>query len=323
MPDSDKDDLVSQLKKEVEKLEKENHLLKQKQVEISAAKELYLKIFQDFPALIWRANTDKLCDYFNTTWLNFTGRTINQEYGNGWADGVHPDDLDTCLSIYLTAFDKQEAFSMEYRLKNRYGEYRWIRDYGQPYFDLDDTFLGYIGACYDITESRRNEQRLEELSVTDTLTQTFNRLKLDSVLQNEVLRAERYGHALSLIILDVDDFKSVNDTYGHHVGDIVLSNIAQLLQNNIRKIDTLGRWGGEEFMIVCPETDSNGAVALAEKLRVAIEGYEFPTVISKTSSFGVATYQSGDNSNDLVKRADTALYRAKGLGKNRVEMVPE
>ena len=88
MPDSDKDDLVSQLKKEVEKLEKENHLLKQKQVEISAAKELYLKIFQDFPALIWRANTDKLCDYFNTTWLNFTGRTINQEYGNGWADGV-------------------------------------------------------------------------------------------------------------------------------------------------------------------------------------------------------------------------------------------
>ena len=76
-------------------------------------------------------------------------------------------------------------------------------------------------------------------------------------------------------------------------------------------------------MIVCPETDSNGTVALAEKLRVAIEGYEFPTVISKTSSFGVATYQSGDNSNDLVKRADTALYRAKGIGKNRVEMVPE
>ena len=135
-----------------------------------AAKELYLKIFEDFPALIWRANLDKLCDYFNRTWLDFTGRTMEQEFGNGWAEGVHPDDFDRCLNIYTTAFDKREAFSMEYRMKHNSGEYRWIRDFGRPFFDLDNTFLGYIGVCYDITESKINQKRLEEQTAQLTIT---------------------------------------------------------------------------------------------------------------------------------------------------------
>lgn len=154
------------LKERIKELENENAFLKREQIEISEAKELYLKIFEEFPALIWRSRLDKLCDYFNKTWLEFTGRTMEQEFGNGWAEGVHPDDFDFCVQTYVTAFDKREAFLMEYRMKNKFGEYRWIRDFGRPFYDLDNTFLGYIGSCYDITEIKDDELRLIELNAT-------------------------------------------------------------------------------------------------------------------------------------------------------------
>jgi len=154
------------LQQRLSRIESENSILKQQQLEITKAKELYLKIFENFPALIWRSRLDKLCDYFNRTWLDFTGRTMEQEFGNGWAEGVHPDDFDFCLKIYVTAFDKREAFLMEYRMKNKFGEYCWIRDFGRPFYDLDNTFLGYIGSCYDITENKNYELKLIELNAT-------------------------------------------------------------------------------------------------------------------------------------------------------------
>lgn len=137
-------------------LEQQNYQLRLQQVEISTAKELYLKIFEDFPALIWRSRLDKKCDYFNRTWLEWTGKTLDQEFGFGWTEGVHEDDFDRCVKIYETAFDKREPFYMEYRLMNRDGEYRWIADNGRPFHDLDDTFLGYIGSCYDIHDKKMN-----------------------------------------------------------------------------------------------------------------------------------------------------------------------
>jgi len=148
---------IKKLTARIKELEIENSILRQQRIEITEAKELYLKIFEDFPALIWRSRLDKLCDYFNKTWLEFTGRTMEQEFGNGWAEGVYPDDFDSCLQTYVNAFDQKQSFLMEYRLKDKFGEYRWIRDFGRPFYDLDNTFLGYIGSCYDITENKINE----------------------------------------------------------------------------------------------------------------------------------------------------------------------
>uniref|UniRef100_A0A7S3LGT4 histidine kinase n=1 Tax=Amphora coffeiformis TaxID=265554 RepID=A0A7S3LGT4_9STRA len=150
----------------IQELENENEELKLKQLEISTAKELYLKIFEDFPALIWRSRLDKLCDYFNRTWLEWTGHTMEQEYGNGWTKGIHPDDYEFCLETYVKAFDAHEPFYMEYRLVDKHGEYRWIGDHGRPFYDLDGTFLGYIGSCYDITENKMNQQKLVKLNAT-------------------------------------------------------------------------------------------------------------------------------------------------------------
>ncbi len=113
----------------------------------------YKTIVEQAPIMIWRANLSTECDYFNQQWLVFTGRSIEQELGNGWAEGVHPEDLDRCLEIYLSAFENRKIFEMEYRLRRHDGEYRWIFDRGVPFKDAHGNFGGYIGSCIDVTEN--------------------------------------------------------------------------------------------------------------------------------------------------------------------------
>lgn len=159
----------------------------------------------------------------------------------------------------------------------------------------------------------------EKLAVTDRLTGLFNRLKLDQAFASEYKRCLRYAHPLSVVIFDLDHFKSVNDTFGHQVGDDVLVAVAGILQECVRTVDIAGRWGGEEFLVISPDTDALGAGKLAEKIRERIEAHNFNGVGHKTASFGVAEYTEGDTIDILTSRADTALYRAKTAGRNRVE----
>jgi PAS domain S-box-containing protein len=129
----------------------------------------YMIIVEQAPIMIWRANTSTECDYFNQQWLNFTGRKIEQELGNGWADGVFSEDFNMCLEIYLSSFKKREVFEMEYRLRRYDGEYRWIFDRGVPFKDEQGNFGGYIGSCIDITDSveaRRLVLREHEYEIT-------------------------------------------------------------------------------------------------------------------------------------------------------------
>jgi diguanylate cyclase (GGDEF)-like protein/PAS domain S-box-containing protein len=121
-----------------------------------------LSLFERFPTLIWRAGTDTLCSYFNQTWLEFTGRSLKQEVGDGWTTGVHPEDFDRCVSTYLEHFAVRTPFEMEYRLRRHDGEYRWIIDTGRPIYDQSGEFAGYIGSCLDITDRRNTEAQLRE-----------------------------------------------------------------------------------------------------------------------------------------------------------------
>lgn len=161
-------------------------------------------------------------------------------------------------------------------------------------------------------------RRLEYLSVTDRLTGVYNRMKLDEVLAAETLRAARSQRPFSVIMLDVDHFKQVNDKYGHQVGDHTLAELAAALRQRLRATDTIGRWGGEEFLLICPDTDLPGVTRLAEMLREHIAGHAFSTRDAQTASFGVASYRAGDTPEDIVSRADSALYRAKHAGRNQV-----
>jgi diguanylate cyclase (GGDEF)-like protein len=162
-------------------------------------------------------------------------------------------------------------------------------------------------------------RELEVLSVTDRLTGLFNRRKLDEVLDEELIRCRRYGVEFAAIIMDIDHFKRVNDTHGHHVGDTVLRAMAQILRERTRDADALARLGGEEFVIVCRHAALDGAMDTAERVRAAIAAFDFPGVGKVTASFGVAACCENDTAQTLLERADTALYRAKAAGRDRVE----
>src|SRR5450755_709518 len=138
---------------------------------LSPDKEQFRIMADSAPVLIWIAGTDKLCYFFNAGWLRFTGRTLEQEYGNGWAEGVHPDDLQRCLDIYTSSFDAREEFKMEYRLRRHDHQYRWLVNNGIPRYAADGSFAGYIGSCMDIHELHESEKKqkalLEELSASN------------------------------------------------------------------------------------------------------------------------------------------------------------
>lgn len=159
---------------------------------------------------------------------------------------------------------------------------------------------------------------LNRLAVTDQLTGLYNRLKLDETFQYEADRSGKSGHTFGIILMDIDYFKDINDRYGHQTGDNVLVCISQLILSNIRKTDILGRWGGEEFLIICPESSEEGILRLAEKLKYTIENHIFPEIQTCTASFGVALYQKNEDIAGLMKRADEALYMAKNTGRNKV-----
>jgi polar amino acid transport system substrate-binding protein len=162
---------------------------------------------------------------------------------------------------------------------------------------------------------------LEHISITDSLTGVFNRRHIDATFELELKRTRRHDRDLSVILLDIDFFKSVNDTFGHQTGDAVLKQFAALVKNNIRATDILGRWGGEEFLIVCPETNLENAVHMAWALCHRIASENFGKAGPQTASVGVSTYKKEENTQTMISRADKALYLAKSRGRNQVESI--
>ncbi len=177
--------------------------------------------------------------------------------------------------------------------------------------------LSYVKT--ELSESRAKADMLERIAYKDSLTGLNNRRRVYEALRNNLVVAERYERPLSIILLDIDHFKHINDTYGHDVGDLVLKEFATLLSPLLRKTDVLGRWGGEEFLIVCHETPLEEVARLAERLCKIVASHNFPKVNHVTASFGAVSYSAGLNSEDMLKSADILLYEAKNAGRNQVK----
>lgn len=175
-----------------------------------------------------------------------------------------------------------------------------------------------------IESTRADNVRLEALATTDALTRLLNRRGLVERLSTEMDRARRYGTVLALLMIDVDHFKEINDTWGHLTGDAVLAEVARLLQGAVRTVDLVARYGGEEFVVILPETPLDGAATFAERIRERLAQHPFGADVGRsvhlTASIGVASFPSprGETIEDLLARADEALYRAKAAGRNRV-----
>lgn len=159
---------------------------------------------------------------------------------------------------------------------------------------------------------------LEQVSRTDQLTKINNRIALDEALHKEKYKFDRYHAACSIILLDIDYFKAVNDKFGHLTGDKVLVEIAALLKDSLRKSDVVGRWGGEEFLIICPNTDLETVRVVAESIRKRISEFSFSEAGHQTSSFGISTFEKDYSIESVIDLADKALYRAKQSGRNKV-----
>jgi len=194
----------------------------------------------------------------------------------------------------------------------------------KKHIQLDKLLLDYQHKLEEVVTKRTEElliktKELESLANYDTLTGLYNRRKFTELLENEMQRFERYKKEFSLISLDIDHFKQINDTYGHDVGDIVLKGFSDSLNSSIRTVDSVGRWGGEEFLILIIESNRELTIKIAEKIQANLNQVEFDSVGKVTASIGVTEIKNGDSSQDMIKRADQAMYIAKENGRNRIE----
>ncbi|BBA70597.1 PAS domain S-box protein [Geobacter sulfurreducens] len=216
-------------------------------------KDFYLTLFEEFPALIWRAGTDAQCNYFNKTWLQFTGRSLDQELGDGWAEGVHGEDLERCVATYLESFNRREPFSMEYRLRRYDGEFRWIVDTGRPFFEPDGDFAGYIGVCYDVTDRRRAAEALSNsqrqiMEKHDELSALFNQVEMAKREWEQTL--DRIGDLVLMVDRDgrIRRFnRSVAELAGLSYDEVLGREWRPLLLNRDMEQIRFTECGGELF----------------------------------------------------------------------------
>jgi diguanylate cyclase (GGDEF)-like protein/PAS domain S-box-containing protein len=269
--------------------------------------------------IVCTVNPDGELTYASEAFCRLAGYSEAELLGQSYSTICQEDITRNRLGPIRSAIDTWKVWQGEIAIRNKSGKHSVIDMVIAPVYDSDGKATGYRAIGEDITDKKH----IGELAVTDYLTRLYNRVKLDQELLKEIRRAERYKTPLCVTLLDIDHFKDVNDTYGHQTGDAVLKAIAAVLKQNSREVDIAGRWGGEEFLIITPSTPLEQGRQFAEKLRRAIASHPAGASVRVTASFGVAEYRDGDTLERLTERVDRALYRAKDLGRNRVERAVE
>jgi len=243
-----------------------------------------------------------------------------------FTDRLHPEDYERVMNDMLGHLRGElPVYETEYRIQTKDGKWRWYLDMGKvTQRDDEGKPLFLAGIVFDTTDRHdlldqieEKNQLLSKLAITDGLTLLLNHQAIYQKLEEEIKRTKRYESNLAVLLLDIDHFKKINDTYGHQQGDLVLAQVAATLNRSVREIDIVGRYGGEEFLIIFPNTNVKEAHNAAERIRKEVEKMVFPEGIAVTISGGVAEYQA-ENVLELVEKADKQLYRAKNAGRNKI-----
>jgi len=274
----------------------------------------------------WDIKTDYV--FMSESWkkmLGYGSKELNNHVDT-WKNSVHPDDIPhvfQALDEHLTG--KRDRYQAEYRLRNRNGHYLWVKDIGSiSSYDENGEPSRVTGLVTDITDYKQLEEKLLKLAAYDDLTNLRNRRECTRIFDKQLELATRNNSELGMALFDLDFFKSVNDKYGHLAGDKVLKEISETLIGNLRNADYLFRWGGEEFLLLCPNTNKHEMFNLAEKLRIIIAQVTTDYhghAIQITASFGIATFpEHGKSQQELLLAADSALYTAKSKGRNSISL---
>lgn len=241
-----------------------------------------------------------------------------------YASLINPEDNERMAADVQAAVASGQSFSLEYGLTRRDGSRIWVWERGRGVEEENGTVV-LEGIVLDISDRKALESELEELATRDPLTGLYNRRELSRVMEEELERARRYQRPMALLWIDFDHFKDINDTYGHAAGDSVLRSVSRLLERSVRSVDSIGRFGGEEFVIVLPEMDLEEARETAERLRNRVSESAQPLgdgqSVPLTISVGVAVYPDhGVSISALCAAADKAMYLAKDRGRNCVAL---
>ena len=293
-----------------------------KQIEeaLRASEEKLQTIIETSPDGIAISSLDGTVEFLTSKGVSMWGYESPQEIiGRNVMEFIHPSYREKAIYFITEMLNGHLTGAAEYLMMRKDGSLFYCEVNANILKDVDKNPVGILYVERDITERKQLEEELKDLAIKDQLTGLYNRRKIDDVLAEEKLQADRTTQNLAIIMADIDMFKLVNDQYGHMIGDAVLTEVTKILSQGIRKTDVLGRWGGEEFMIICPDTDLTGAIVVAEKLRELIAAHAFEIVGKKTCSFGVAQLRKNETIDELLLRSDLALYRAKERGRNRVE----
>lgn len=242
-----------------------------------------------------------------------------------WAGALHPDDAAQAQADLRRAVDERRAVESRFRVLHPLRGLRYIEASQDVMLDAAGVVIAVAGVNRDVTRQRQMEDALLQrqaeivkLSLTDPLTGVANRRRMDEQLDIEVSRVQRYGGTLSLVIADLDHFKRVNDEFGHETGDAVLKAFSRVMEAHVRDTDLIARMGGEEFVIVMPQSNGVAAETVAERIRLGMaQAQVLPSSKTVTVSFGIAEMQEGESAGQILRRADQALYKAKTGGRNR------
>lgn len=335
-----KEQMVTEFNETAQKLAQMGYKLGEATTLLSESELRYNLALEGAEAGLWDWNIIDDTVYFSSLFKKILGYQDHEIYGSreNWRNLIHPEDLPLISEkAELVRLGQLTRLEANVRMLHKNGTWIWMSTRGGAIYDEQHHPIRLIGTNTDITriiearaqaeglqvDLKLKESHLEELkevTLRDTLTNVYNRRYLEVIIQEDIQRALLFHTHLSLAVLDLDHFKRINDSYGHDVGDQQLIFVSRLIQSSIRESDAIIRLGGEEFVIVFRDTDMNGALEAAEKIRRIVDETPHPLTGHQSISIGLAQLQEHETLQSCLKRADEAMYKAKNNGRNRVEI---